>query len=668
MSESNYWDNWWRRRTSRRRMMGGAAMGASGLGAMALVGCGGDDDDDANGGNGNGADDGNGNGNGGDSTPEGGGSPAATGPVGNTQQIEDLTIEEFREMYHGKHLKELPGFQKQPQSGGTFRFSMFRPTTFDPTASAASSLCSYAIFHNSLLRFDIGDHVENHNFTPITTDLAQSMPEQPDELTYTFKLHPGVTFHDTPPVNGRELTAEDVKFAFEVLADSPVQGPTFADVENMDVPDEETIVFKTGIPAAYFINTLVVPYHWIFSREQYEQGPGMDVNPIGTGPFMLDTLSDQAGFTANRNPNYWRTDQHGTQLPYFDRVEYDWIASPVDADAAFRTGELDHRYPPNFSAWQDLIGSNQDVVTQVTIPAPSAQPYIIMDLNKEPFNDVRVRRAMSMAIDRQAMIDTLASGMAGFGMPLDQTVLGHEWPLGPEELGDWYGFDLEQAKQLMADAGYEDGISDTLTVFTSSTSGFWFEVFVAVFNMWQELGITVDHQYSSDYAQWQTRFYNLEYEDMMGVTQVGPGMTLTPIPITRFTRSPRETTSTSTIRSWMNSRWPRGGRWTRSAAPNCSGRSSTSIWTRSTASGSSITTRSTCATPTSRTSPTSMPPGPRSAGAPATWRSAGSTKISGSNPWSDSEFIKRQGRYAKRLPLPATGHIDKVANPYKGGE
>ncbi|MDZ7728103.1 MAG: hypothetical protein U5Q44_07850 [Dehalococcoidia bacterium] len=124
--QSNYWDNWWRRRTSRRRMMGGTAMGqpasalwhSSAVAAMtttpvgvaaeaatvptkttATVAAA--------------------------SAPDDGGSGGATGPVGNTQQIEDLTIEEFREMYHGKHLKELPGFQKQPKSGGEFRLLAF---------------------------------------------------------------------------------------------------------------------------------------------------------------------------------------------------------------------------------------------------------------------------------------------------------------------------------------------------------------------------------------------------------------------------------------------------------------------------------------------------------------------------------------------------------------
>ncbi|MDZ7728101.1 MAG: hypothetical protein U5Q44_07840 [Dehalococcoidia bacterium] len=143
------------------------------------------------------------------------------------------------------------------------------------------------------------------------------------------------------------------------MADAPVQRPTFADVESIDVPDDETIVIKTGVPAAYFLNTIVVPYHRaIIAAEQLDNwtGDGCRIQSV-PAPTCSNDLSDQAGYSVVRNPNYWKKDKHGTQLPYFDRIVYDWIASPVDADAAFRTGQLDHRWPANFNAWQDIVQS-----------------------------------------------------------------------------------------------------------------------------------------------------------------------------------------------------------------------------------------------------------------------------------------------------------------------
>lgn len=513
-------DNYWTRRLngglSRRRFMAGASGGVAGAAAMGLVGCG--DDDDSDGGNGGNGGGGNG---GATASPGGGGSPVATDGGGNTTKI-DVNLEEFREIYHGKHLKELPYADEQPKRGGTFRYAFIRPTSWDPTGAGAATLPSYAIMHNQLIRFAIGDHVENHNFGEVEPDLAQTMPEQPDELTYTFKLNPGITFQDTAPVNGRALTSEDIKYCIEAYKEAPVQGSTYAEVTSIDTPDDETVILKTTDPTAYLLGSMVLPWNWIFSKEQHEAG-GMESTPIGTGPFMLESMEDQGGYVAVRNPNYWKKDSHGTQLPYFDKIDVVYIPSPVDADAAFRTGQIDHRVPTNYDAWKNLVESNPDVVTQVTTPPPSAHPFISMNLTKKPFDDVRVRRALALAVDRDALIEQLAGGMAGYGYGMDQTYFGSEWPFPPEELGDWHHYDPEQAKALLAEAGYEDGIPETLEVFTSYTAGLWFEVAVATFNMWSQVGINVDHQYSVDQAQWQSRYFGKTYKDMMSVNFVGPG-------------------------------------------------------------------------------------------------------------------------------------------------
>src|SRR5690606_20248840 len=125
------------------------------------------------------------------------------------------TLEEFREIYHGRELRKLPGYAKQPQRGGEFNYAFIRPVSWDPLGSGANTLPSYVLMHNQLIRFSIGDHVENHNFAEIESDVAESLPEQPDDQTFTFKILPGVTFHDTDPVNGRELTSEDIKYNIE---------------------------------------------------------------------------------------------------------------------------------------------------------------------------------------------------------------------------------------------------------------------------------------------------------------------------------------------------------------------------------------------------------------------------------------------------------------------
>ncbi|MDZ7728098.1 MAG: ABC transporter substrate-binding protein [Dehalococcoidia bacterium] len=503
-------------------MMGGAALGASGLGAMALVGCG--DDDDANGNGG-----GNGNGNGGDnggggSTPDdSGGGGGATGPVGNTQEVEGLCAsKQFREMYHGRELKKLPGFEKQPQSGGTFRYAFIRPNSWDPTGAGASTLPSYAIMHNQLIRFVVRDDVENHNFQEVEADLAQSMPEQPDGLTYTFKINPGVTFHDTPPVNGRALTSEDIKYAIEVYQEAPVQSSSYGEMRSIDTPDEETVTIKTSAPAAYFLDSLVIPWHWIFSREQHEAG-GMDQTPIGTGPFMLESQEDQGGYVAARNPNYWKTDSFGTQLPYWDKIDVQYIASPVDADAAFRTGEIDHRLPTNYEAWKELVNSVDPVVTQVTTPPPSAHPFIAMNLTKPPFDDVRVRRALALSVDRPALIDSLAGGMAGFGYGMDQTYFGSDGRLVPKSSAITTTTTPSRQSNSWPMPATKAASPRRWKCSTSYTSGLWFEVAVPPSTCGARSASTSTTRYSQDQSQWISRYFSKEYEDMMSVNFVGPG-------------------------------------------------------------------------------------------------------------------------------------------------
>ena len=496
---TNYWKRLGGATTSRRHVLRGAGVGAAGLGTMSLVGCGNDDDaqDDVD-------------------VPE-----AAEGLEGNTQEI-DVDLETFREMYHGRNLRELPHAGDQPERGGTFRFAFVAPSSWDPTGPAAGTLPSYLLMHNQLIRFKVGDDVENHNLQEVEGDIAESMPEQPDELTYTFRLNPNVTFADLDPVNGRQLTAEDIKYCFEVYSEAPVQAPTFDHVESIDTPDDETLVVTTSEPAAYFLNSLVLPYHWIFSPEQHDEG-GMERNPVGSGPYTLESEEDLGGYVAVRNPDYWKEDAHGTQLPYLDRIEVEYIPAPVDADAAFRQGQIDHRVPTNYDSWRDIVQSNPNVVTQVTTPPPSAHPFIVMNLDNPPFDDVRVRRAMALSVDRDSIIDSLAGGMAAYSYGQDFTYFGREWPWEPEELGDWHNYNPELAKELMAEAGYPDGIDRPLECFTAYTSGLWFDVSAAAFNQWREIGIEVDHQYSADQSQWQSQYFQTNYDDMMGINFIGPG-------------------------------------------------------------------------------------------------------------------------------------------------
>jgi peptide/nickel transport system substrate-binding protein len=448
---------------------------------------------------------------------QGPGAPNAPLP----KDIDKLNLEEMRTLYAGSRFKELPGQEKGPTAGGVLRFRSRAPVTWDPTSPAGSLMASYLFANNQLIQFKINDWVKNPNFMEVEPVLAEAMPEQPDPQTFVFKLRKGVKFQNVPPVNGREFTADDVVYCVEAYRRAPAQGPTFAELDRVEKIDNYTVAFKMQRPAAYFLGTFVVPFHWIFSREQHQAPDGLAKMPLGTGAFLFESAENLAGYKFRKNPDYFRKDERtGKQLPYLDRLETTWIPNPAQEYASFRAGELDHVYPQDFQSWVALMRSNPESVTQVTTPPPSFQPFIVMRNDREPFRDIRVRRALSMLIDRDAIAQSLAGGMAGWGYGQDWTYFGQEWPWTPDQLGQWMKYDQRQARQLLDAAGVREPTFDFLL---TSFSGFNFDVWNAVAAMWQAGGIKTTIDAPQDPAKWQSQFYGGSYQALVGTGLIGPG-------------------------------------------------------------------------------------------------------------------------------------------------
>jgi len=483
-----------------------ASLGTVGLGAAALglVGCGDDDDDSP------------------PSTAAPDGTPNSTPTETPPKDLSKLTLDQFRTLYSGARLKDLPGQKDGPVSGGTVRFGSRTPVTWDPLSPGASVLSSYQFAHNQLLQFKVQDFVHNPNVMEVEAVLAETMPEQPDDLTFIFHLRKDVKFQNVAPVNGRPLTADDVVYATELYRKAPVQGPTYTDVSSVTKIDDYTVKFSMSKPAAYFLGSVVIPFHWIFSREQQQSADGLVKTPIGTGPFVFESSENLQGYKFSKNPTYFRKDDRtGKQLPYLDGIATTFYPSPAQSIAAFRAGEFDSLWPQNFEAWLDVMKSNPDSVTQVTTPPPSFQPYIAMRLDKEPLRDPRVRRALSLLIDRDTIIKSLAGGMAGYGYGQEWTYFGSEFPFEPDRLGAWFKYDPKEAKQLLDAAGVTALQLDFLM---GSFAGFNFDVWNAIAGMWQQVGgikTTIDAP--QDSATWQKQFFGGTYNHLMGIGYVGPG-------------------------------------------------------------------------------------------------------------------------------------------------
>ncbi|MGD9890444.1 MAG: ABC transporter substrate-binding protein, partial [Dehalococcoidia bacterium] len=253
---------------------------------------------------------------------------------------------------------------------------------------------------------------------------------------------------------------------------------------------------------------------------------GLASGPIGTGAFIFESAQDRVGWKARKNPTYFKKDAWtGKQLPYLDGIETSYFVDTNAALAAFRDKQLDVYYPLNRSLWMDVLKTNPEVITQITTPPPSYQPYIGIRVDKPPFNDVRVRRALSLAVNREDIIFGPFDGLAGYGYAQDWTYFGQEWPWAPEQLGQYMKFNAEEAKKLMTEAGFPEGIGRKLEIYHSAATGINFDTGQLVADMWKKnLGIDVVETVPPDTAAWQQNFYGVKYEDTIVAGVAGPSL------------------------------------------------------------------------------------------------------------------------------------------------
>jgi peptide/nickel transport system substrate-binding protein len=352
-----------------------------------------------------------------------------------------------------------------PKRGGILRVRGYDPPNFDHhLALNFKQSCTLSFVYSKLVRFKVGAGVPPGVFT-IEPDLAERW-EEPDDTTVVFHLRRGVRWHNTPPVNGRELTAEDVKFTFDRFLGEKANPHRFAfdALDRVEVVDRYTVRFRLKEPFVWLLHMLASPWaSWIIAREVIDKYGDLKrpEAAIGTGPFLLVRYEPNVKTVFRRHPDYFRSGQ-----PYVDGV--DWLVMEDEAAqlAAYRTGQIECG-PWHWWAvrQQDLAGVKkthpqlvyQDFLSNVTTG-------IYMRTDKPPFNDVRVRRAISHAVDRQAIIEAVF--LKGEPTP----ALGRgltEWSPRIDQLGpgaQYYRPDRKEARRLLAEAGFPQGLKTQLTV------------------------------------------------------------------------------------------------------------------------------------------------------------------------------------------------------------
>jgi peptide/nickel transport system substrate-binding protein len=413
----------------------------------------------------------------------------------------------------------IPRSDKAAKRGGTIaRASQWDPPLIDPRLTQSVGTFQFVSLTSSrLVRYVFSDEASGPADLTLKGDLAESWQASPDHRVWTFKLRQGVKWHNMAPVSGREFVAADVKYCFEQYAKEGVQSFNFQEIEGIETPDKYTVRLHLNSPNVLLAQNLAEPIAVLFAREVLEKDGDLKKTLIGTGPYMLKEHTRKVRIVLQRNPDYFVKG-----APNID--EYTILSTPDAATrlAAFRTGQADFIWVASPSEVETIRKTNANAVIQ-SYHNTLAPWGLTLAQDRAPFNDVRVRRAISMAIDRQKMVDTVfeGHGIPGWGVPYiyytdKQPTLA--------QLGPWFQYKPAEAKKLLAEAGHPNGFSTTLfyyEYFPQMTS----EVQLVQQDLKRNLNIDVKIT-KLDYTTYYGRYVESKWDGMCWGFQSGHGIGL----------------------------------------------------------------------------------------------------------------------------------------------
>ncbi|WP_327208115.1 ABC transporter substrate-binding protein [Rhizobium johnstonii] len=294
--------------------------------------------------------------------------------------------------------------------------------------------------------------------------LAESFTVSPDGMTYTFKLHKGVKFS-----NGREVVASDVKYSIERAVDPKTQGPGagffgaikgFEDetggktttLSGIETPDDSTVIFNLSRPDATFLHVLAINFASVVPKEAVEAAAGdFGKKPVGSGTFILKdwTIGQQLVFERNK-------DYFVKGVPYIDSFKVEVGQEPLVALLRLQKGEVDiagDGIPP---AKFLEIKNSADGAQMIVDGEQLHTGYITLNTKVKPFDNVKVRQALNMAINKERITRILNGRATPANQPLPPLMPGYDKSF------TGYAYDVAKAKALLAEAGYPDGFETVL--------------------------------------------------------------------------------------------------------------------------------------------------------------------------------------------------------------
>ena len=377
-----------------------------------------------------------------------------------------------------------------PEYGGTLTFAtMLEPPHGDPNLTLSAGLVISGVAEKLGIAnwaIDRDEYALSSKYIPVEVaagELAESWDISPDGLTYTFHIRKGVHWHNKAPMNGRELTAKDIEYNLHRYLGlgsgftEPSEWATYLKVikwESITATDKYTVVMKLKEPFLAALHRIMVAGAFVLPPEVIKQHGDLQDwrNLVGTGPYELTDWVEGSSFTHTKIPDYWGFDEKYPQnrLPYIDKLVGLFIKEEATRIAGLRSGRIDFLgYPAGLSDIKsvDVLDSLRKTNPEIELFPwwDRSETVWGLDASKPPFDDIRVRRAMQMALDLETINLTyfkgtanwqpqgrIGEGMKGYYTPFD------EWP---EEVKKGYMYDPEGAEALLDEADYPrdaDGI------------------------------------------------------------------------------------------------------------------------------------------------------------------------------------------------------------------
>ena len=382
----------------------------------------------------------------------------------------------------------LPGVAaaETPKRGGTLTFAV----TAEAPSTDCHAITTYAAVHVLAPHYSLLLKVDPENYPKLRPDIAESWSVSPDGLTYTFKVRAGVSFHDGSP-----LTSKDVQATFDRIRNPPagivsIRKELFADITSIEAPDLATVVMKIKEPDASFLDTLALPYNCIYSAAKLAGDANFPAKTVmGSGPFVFVEHQNGSHWTAKRFDNYWEKGK-----PYLDGFRAVFIKSQAVV-TAMQGGQIQAEFRSISPGERNqLVSALKDKITVQEAPWV-CKVDLLFNTEAKPFDNPKIRQALSMAIDRWGGSDALSkiTILKPVGGPL---LPGSPLALSTDELAQLpgYGRDVERsrarAKELLAEAG---AANLKFKLINRNVNHPFTPLGVFVIDQWRRIGVTAEH-------------------------------------------------------------------------------------------------------------------------------------------------------------------------------